>query len=218
MDLSVAEFALARGVSRQRALAMIRAGQVDAKRVGRSWIVNQREVSNRQSLGRPLSSRMAQLLLNAISGAPLSELESGDRFYVVRYVDRLRESEEPAQLLHSWLRSRQIRVINVAANPSDIPEIASDDRVVPSGISDERAGISAARELEGYVAEKDIERFIQSNLLVASDSPNVRLHVVSTLPDRPVSLGLVIADLADWNRPREDGRVADLLRSVEWNR
>jgi hypothetical protein len=161
---------------------------------------------------------MAQLLLNAISGAPLSELESGDRFHVVRYVDRLRKSEEPAQLLHSWLRSRQIRVINVAANPSDIPEITSDDRVVPSGISDERAGISAARELEGYVAEKDIERFIQSNLLAASDSPNVRLHVVAALPDRPVPLGLVIADLTDWNRPREDGRVAELLRRVEWNR
>jgi len=124
----------------------------------------------------------------------------------------------PAALLSSWMKSRQLRVENLSANPADLGEIARDERMVASGISDERSGMSSARELEGYVTVSSLESFTRENLLVASDSPNVRLHVVEDLPSRPIPLGLVLADLADWNRPREHGRISELLGGVKWSR
>ena len=214
MDLSVAEYARQRGISRQRALSMIRGGQVDAKRIGRSWVVNQREINRRSAVGRPLGAHMVRVLIDSMSGRPLNELEPQDRFFAAKYLDRLRAAEDPAALLHSWMKSRQLRVFSVAANSADLPEIARDQRIVVSGISDERAGLSSARELEAYVAKADVDAFLQDNLLVPSDAPNVRLHVVEELPLRPAPLGFVLADLADWNRPREDSQIAELLRGV----
>jgi hypothetical protein len=218
MDLSVAEYAQRRGISRQRALSMIRAGQIDARRIGRSWVVDQRELNQRTAVGRPLGRRMASILIDAISGRDLASLNAQDRFFAAGYLDRLGSAEEPARLLHSWMKSRQLRVVNVAANPSDLGVIARDERAVASGISDERSGMSAAREFEGYLAAAELDGFLRDNLLVESDSPNVRLHVVGERPAGPAPLGLVLADLADWNRPREDGRVIELLKGLSWSR
>lgn len=216
MEMSVADYARQRGVSRQRALAMIRAGQLPAKRVGRAWIIDQKEANLRHSYGRPLGPRMIDALVGALAGRPLADLPSEERHFASKYLERLRDADDPARLLHSWMRSRQRRILNLAANPADLAEIAGDPRLVPSGISDERSGLSAARELEGYVASDDLPAFLRHNLLVESDAPNVRLHVVEKLPDRPLPLGLLLADLADWNGPREDARVVELLRSVHW--
>jgi hypothetical protein len=131
-------------------------------------------------------------------------------------VERIRHEDSPLRLLHSWLRSRQIRAVDVAANPADIAEISADRRVIASGISDSRAGLSAAREFEGYVEASNLDRFLRGNLLLDSDAPNVRLHVVERLPDAPLPLGFVIADLIEWNRPREDGRAIELLGEIAW--
>ncbi|MGK2932108.1 MAG: hypothetical protein ACSLFD_04985 [Solirubrobacterales bacterium] len=216
MDLSVAEFARQRGISRQRALAMIGAGQLQARRIGRSWVVDQGEINRRSAIGRPLGRRMVDILLDSISGKPLDDLAPQDRYFAAKYVQRLSESQDPARLLHSWMKPRQRRVVNVAANPADLRQLAQDKRVIASGISDERAGLSASREFEGYIAESELEAFLRDNLLVASEAPNVRLHVVDELPPSPVPLGLVLADLADRNRPREDGRIIELLGQVPW--
>lgn len=214
MDLSVAECARQRGVSRQRVLSMIHAEQIEARRVGRSWVINQSEVNNRAALGRPLSARMAQMVVRVISGLPLTQLSPQDRFFAKGYIERLRAAENPAQLLHSWMKSRQLGVVRLAANRADLAELGSDARVVASGITDERSGLSATHEFEGYVATTDLDAIRNDYLLVASDSPNVLLHMVEVLPDRPIPLGLVLADLADWNRPREDGRVIELVRGI----
>lgn len=217
MGLSVGEYANARGISRQRALAMIRSGQIRAQKVGRAWVIDNRELGARQVFGRPLSARMAALVVAGLSGGSLGQLSPSDRFHVHRHLERLRASAEPAALLHSWMRSRQLHVVDVGANPADILEIAADKRAIPSGISDSRAGLSAAREFEGYIAEADLDAFLRDNLLVLTESPNVRLHVVNGPIAAPIPLGLVLADLADWNRPREDGRVFELIRDVEWS-
>ena len=213
MQLSVSEFAEARGVSRQRALALISSGQIKAQRIGRSWVIDQKELNRRPASGRPLSSRMASLIIDAMSGEAVQGADAQERFCVGRYIDRLQADESPMRLLHSWLRSREIRVVDVAANAADIPDVVADPRVVASGISDNRAGLSSAREFEGYIGIRDLDRFMNDNLLLESASPNVRLHVVDQKPSAPVPLGLVIADLVDWNRPREDGQALELLRS-----
>ena len=217
MQLSVSEFAEARGISRQRALALINSGQVRAKRIGHSWAIDQLEVNQRPASSRPLSSKMAHLLISALSSEAI-KLGPQERFFLDRYMERVEHEESPLRLLHSWLRSRQVRVVEVAANPADISEISSDRRVIASGISDSRAGLSAAREFEGYIEAPELDAFLHDNLLLNSDVPNVRLHVVDQLPAEPLPLGFVIADLIDWNRPREDGRAIELLKDVSWPR
>ena len=217
MQLSVPEFAEARGVSRQRAHAMIAAGRVKAQRIGRSWVIDQQEINRREVSGRPLSARMAELVIGALSGEQL-ELDSQERFFLGKYMDRLRAAEQPLDLLYSWLRSRELRVVDVAGNPADFAELIADRRVIASGISDPRSGLSAAREFEGYVGGSDLPQLLKSYLLVDSSSPNVRLHVVEAVPPDPLPLGFVIADLVDWNRPREDDRALELLESVPWSR
>ncbi len=49
------------------------------------------------------------------------------------------------------------------------------------------------------------------HLMAALNPPNAWLHVVDRPLERPVPLGLVIADLADHDRAREDARVIELL-------
>ncbi|MFE4469693.1 hypothetical protein ACFRFH_12840 [Leifsonia sp. NPDC056824] len=215
MQLSVSEYAEARGISRQRALALINSGQIKARRIGHSWAIDQLEVSHRPAISRPLSPKVARLIIAALSSEEV-ELDAQERYFLSRYRDRLRSDPSPLPLLHSWLRSRQIRVVDVAANAADIAEVSSDHRVVASGISDARAGLSSAREFEGYVAAAALEGFMHDNLLLESDAPNIRLHVVEQLPAAPIPLGFVIADLIDWNRPREDGRARELLEGVQW--
>jgi hypothetical protein len=217
MQLSVSEYAKARGISRQRALALINSGQVKARRIGNSWAIDRVEVNQRPAISRPLSPKMARLLIGAMSDESV-ELDAQERYFLDRYVERLHSDASPLGLLHSWLRSRQLRVLDVAANPADIAEVSADVRVIASGISDGRASLSAAREFEGYVAAFALEGFLRDNLLLESDAPNVRLHVVEQLPAAPIALGFVIADLIDWSRPREDGRALELLDGVRWPR
>jgi excisionase family DNA binding protein len=217
MNMSVAEYARRRGISRQRVLSMINAGQIEAERVGRSWVIDERKMNQRSSFGRPLGRRMVSILNDSIAGSSLADVTPEERHFARKYIDRLRVSEDPGDLLYSWMRSRETRVIDLAANAADLADIARDERVVASGVSDPRAGLSAAREFEGYVAEVDVDSFVSDNLLVSSSEPNVRLHIVDTLPPRPVPLGLILADLAAWNRPREDGRIVELLGGIEWS-
>ena len=49
------------------------------------------------------------------------------------------------------------------------------------------------------------------HLMAPVNPANVWFHVVARPLARPAPLGLVIADLADHDRAREDARVAELL-------
>jgi hypothetical protein len=71
--------------------------------------------------------------------------------------------------------------------------------------------MSAGREAEAYVRPGDVEQVMADHLMAAVNPANVWLHVVDRLLPRPAPLGLVIADLADHDRAREDARVAELL-------
>jgi hypothetical protein len=84
--------------------------------------------------------------------------------------------------------------------------------VVLSGLSDERAGLSAAGDVEGYVLADDADALIRDHLLIdAGPSVDVVLHVSPVLPEVPVPLLLVAADLADHDGPRELARARELI-------
>ena len=71
--------------------------------------------------------------------------------------------------------------------------------------------MSAGREAEAYVRPGDVEQLMADHLMAAVNPANVWLHVVDRPLARPAPLGLVIADLADHDRAREDARVGELL-------
>ena len=83
---------------------------------------------------------------------------------------------------------------------------------MPSGVSDPRAGISAAGSVEAWLRHFwDLEQVVGEYLLLPDPKGQVVLHRGREhAEDRP-PMGLIIADLADWNGPREDARVVELL-------
>jgi hypothetical protein len=96
-----------------------------------------------------------------------------------------------------------------------VNELLKDPRLIPSGISDARSEMSAGRQVEGYVRPGDVEQLMVDHLMAAVNPANVWIHIVDHPLPRPAPLGLVIADLADHDRAREDARVAELLEIAE---
>jgi len=218
MEISLSQYAVKRGVSQRRAEQLAASGAIMARKVGRIWLVDDRELLRRQRRSRPLSKRVAHALIAELSGREPLPLSPKEQSRQRERLAALHGSEDPSALLSTWLHARHKRVVRLAANPSDLGDIAADPRAVVSGVSDSRAHLSSKRELEVYVAERDLASFVRENLLVQSASPNVQIHVVDEPIPRPAPLGLVLADLADWNSPREDGRVIELLKDSVWNR
>ena len=107
------------------------------------------------------------------------------------------------------------------SSPRDIVDLRGDDRVQPSGISLPASDIAAADIVEGYAAERDVDRLVDDFLLVKArhDNANVILHVVEDdIPFRAlVEIDcwlLLAADLAEYHRPRESSRAAELVRAA----
>jgi hypothetical protein len=213
MQISLSEYAKDRGISIRRARAMAESGAIKASRIGRSWVVDDSELAARRRLrGRPMSPVMAWHYIHAMSGEKPVEIRDAERARIRERLARLSSSDAPIDLIHSWLAHRAA-LEEFSINRADLEDLRADARVVPSGISDSRAGLSSASEFEGYIAAEDLADVRKDYLLARSSSPNVRLHVADKPVQRPAPIALVIADLADRNGPREDARAEELIRS-----
>lgn len=205
------EYALKQGVSSRRVLQLIEQGRVAARRSGGMWLIDTRELARRPLIRRPMSTKMAWGFIDLLSfGTTDPRLDPAEASRLRSRQRELRGHEQPARLLSAWLRSR-CPVERFAVAQDDGPRLLGDPRFAQSGISDHRAGINAAGEYEGYVHSRDIAGLVREFLLVPSAQPNVLLHVVDRTVVTPVPFGLVVADLADRNGPREDAQVARLL-------
>ena len=211
MDLGVTEFAISQGISPRRVLQLIEQGRVAARRTGGLWLIDSRELRRRSFIRRPMSRKMAWAFIGLLSGGAMDpDLDPAETSRLRSRLREVAEHEDPARLLSSWLHSR-CPVAKFAVSRDDGPRFAADARFVLSGISDPRARLSSSGEFEGYVMGNDLAALTQDFLLVPSSQPNVLLHVVDHAIGSPAPLGLVIADLADRNSPREDAQVARLL-------
>jgi len=156
-----------------------------------------------------MSPRMARALVVLSDGGKPGWVEPRESYRLRRALDRLAADDEPELLLRSWLASRADRRRLSAPDPL---ALRADARVLLSGLSDERAGLSAAGDVEGYVRADDADAVIRDHLLIdAGPSADVVLHVSPLLPEVPVPLLLVAADLADHDGPRELARARDLI-------
>ncbi len=126
--------------------------------------------------------------------------------------NKLARDPEPARLLADWLAARAVRKVFRAREPH---ALLDDPALIRSGLSDSRAGISAANIVEGYVSHDNLPILSRRHLLRpgGSDS-NVVLHVVDELPEEPVPLLLLAADLAEHDGPRELARAEQIIHEV----
>jgi hypothetical protein len=98
-----------------------------------------------------MSARMAWAFIDLLSGERPVQVSPAELTRLRHRIQRLKSVPQPADLMRSWLpRRAELRKLSIAE--ADVPVLGSDPRIVVSGISDRRSGMSAAGEFEGYVA------------------------------------------------------------------
>ncbi|MCL2423929.1 MAG: helix-turn-helix domain-containing protein [Micrococcales bacterium] len=206
MEVSVADAAQVLGVSARRVRALIAAGRVQARRVGGRWLVDAASLPSSPYRSRPMAPDVAWAFL---ADAVPEHYAPHQAYRWRKRRDRLAHDLEPERLLASWVASRAERRW---FRTRDDHQLVTDHRLVPSGWSDPRAGISSGVVVEAYVARDDLDAVRHAYLLVPGGrDANVVLHIANTLPVRPVPLLLLAADLADHDADRELSRARDLI-------
>lgn len=159
-----------------------------------------------------MSPRIAWALVEISRGGSADWIEPRESYRLRQALDRLVADGEPEMLLRSWLASRAERELLSA---SEIAALRADPRLVLSGLSDERSGLSAAAAVEAYVQAEDADAVRRDHLLVdGGTNANVILHVAPLLPDGPVPVLLLATDLAEHDGPRELARARELI--ADW--
>lgn len=206
MEVSVAEAAQMLEVSPRRLRALIAAGRVRSRRVGGQWLVEAAALPSSLHRSRPMAPKVAWAFL----GDSVPEHYAPDQAYRWRTRrHRLVGDPEPERLLASWVASRAEHCWFRTRNND---EMLTDQRLVPSGLSDSRAGISSGALVEAYVSRDDLDAVRRAYLLVpGGPADNVLLHVADALPPTPVPLLLLAADLADHGGDREAARARTLI-------
>lgn len=231
--ISVAQAAERLGVSVPRIHQRIADGSLSAERIGSQWAVDERSllrIRERSKAGRPLSARSAWAVIAASEGDRDRVRPSGPAAWTRarKQLSALLESaaqpasreeavEDLAVSLRSLFRNRAQRHLFRAAQP-DLDDLRADARWAMS-VDLGASGIASA-DVEGYLAESDVEPVLRDYLLVEAErDANVVLHVI---PDGqhpyPGSRLRLAADLAEHRGPREEARAADLLHqlALEW--
>ncbi len=195
MLIGVSEYATSLGISSARVIQLIHEGRLEARRTGGIWLIDSAGAAPVTYTGRPLSQRMTAGMLLLLSGEPLpTQLTATDATRLRSYAQRLRESDTPAELLNSWLRTRATH-LSYRVTQARIRSLADDARIAKSGISDPRTKL-VIPALEGYVTSKSVRSLVRDYSLQPSTEPNVFLHATKIELPRPVMLGVTIADLA----------------------
>lgn len=202
------------GVSPARTRQLIADGRLDARQVAGRWLVDVASLPSAPRRSRSMSPRIAWALVEMAAGRRAAWLSNEEAYRLRARRHALVGDPNPELLLRSWLAARAHRHQLAAPDPQ---RLRSDPRLVRSGISDPRSGMSAAHQFEAYVRVDDLEDVRSEHLLVPVDraSANVWLHAAPMLPESPVPLLLVAADLADHDGPRELDRARDLV-VVAW--
>ena len=206
MVISVADAARALDVSERRVLAMLHAGELQGEKVGGRWVVSPHSLRHPKRPGRPMSPRNAWALILKTD----AWLDPQAAWKLNERMAHLRDRDDPALVLASWLRSRGERLELSAPRTTTLVD---DVRVVPSGVSDRRSGMAVSDLVELYVHQDEAEAVKADHWLVpARGKPNVILHVAPLLPPNPVPITLVIADLVDNGTERDIRQARELAR------
>jgi len=209
VQVSVSDAAEQLSVSPQRVRAMLKDGIIRGEQIGGRWLVDASSLrgAGRPS-GRPFSERIAWALMDLADGRVPAELSQPERSRLKARWRVLVNSEDAVHALHGAMARRGECSRWSAPDPAGLLE---DERLVRSGKSDPRSGISAGGYAEGYVEDRDFEALVADHLLVPARGPeNVLLRRVHRPVSAPLPWLAVAADLADGDA-REAQQAAILL-------
>jgi excisionase family DNA binding protein len=230
--MSVADAAMALGVSARRVRAMIDSAQLSGSQVGGRWLIERDDVVSRKRQprpsGRPLSSSSAWHILAVLSGADeaLGSLSAPVRCRARQRARELAEAVRSDPAGFGALAPRADAKI-FYGHPGILRRILAEPRVVRSGVSAlsaYNAALAEGNEAECYVRAEDMDKLRVKYALqpdVERHRANVIMHVVGQaessaewLFDRPVAPApLVAADLADRSQARERDAARRLMDS-----
>lgn len=206
------------GLSRQRVNQLIGSGRLNARRVGRSWVISEADLADfqvaRRPRVRPMSPRMARGMVDLIgqklgeqAGLSWLQLPDRERSRLRRRWEQLVSIDDPAPLLRAWLPQR-CRAERFSFQGS-ATELFSDTRLSPGGVEHPALGLSGGSLLEPHVSDTDRENVIWDLLLVAAPDGSVLLR---SEPIVRIDLAACLADVADAGGSRNDRAVADVLK------
>lgn len=179
---------------------------MQARQVGRQWLVEAATLPSSPHRARPMTADVAWGIL---ADAVRADYGPDEAYRWRSRRDRLVHDAEPERLLASWVASRARRCLFASRAPD---ALLDDDRLVPSGLSDPRAGLAAGDVVEGYLRGADVDALRREHLLrLAGHGANVVLHVSDQLPGRPVPPLVIAADLAEHDEPRTLARARQLI-------
>jgi len=221
--ISIPEAAESLKLSSARVRALISQGQLPAEKIGHRWLIERGAVEQRRRSRSPRGRRFTAqnawaLLLLASEEDPL-KLDPSVR-------SRLRRALalEGLAALAPRLRDRS-QVATYKAHPGEIPYVLEDKTLVPSGINAAAAmgiGLLASREADGYLAQSQLQRFVDEHALSpAGIDGKVRLRVVpdsawQNLTGRSIAPPAAVAlDLADEPDPRSKAAGEKLIRQID---
>ena len=197
--LNSAEWAKAHGVSERRARQLASAGQINARKLGGRWLIDdaRRGGPLRGQRGRPLSERSAWAILDVLDGAPPQGISRSE-------IARARRRAAGAAGLSPDELARRADVLPLRAHPGVLDAILSDTRVVVGGVqaaSAHGADLIGLAGVELYALREDAAGLIgEYALRPARDDANVVLRVASRLPaslSRMASPAVAALDLLD---------------------
>ena len=214
MMMGVSEFASQLGISPGRVRQLISAKRITATKSGGTWLIDQSQLKLRALSSRPMSKPIATNFIYLLSDMDWGDnLQPSERSRIKDYFAELKSNDNPAALLASWLKAfRSVHKLHL--NPNDFNTLRAERKIVASGVSDKRTGLSQSDFFEGYVESKDLKEIKRKYLLVESDNFNVILRTSPIKLTKLIPFGLVLADLADHNQPREDKQVKALVRAI----
>ena len=200
-QLNVAQAADALGVSHVQVGRLIDAGELDAKRFGRSWVID------------PDSLRRYRLL-RPRRGRPLSERASWQRVLDAEPPANVDEAIDLARLVRRRSRNERIRIL-----PALDGRIEDDPHVHHGGAHaaiHHGAGIGRPGQRDIYISAEDADAFrADYRANPNADDPNVVLRIV----DEPIAFGdkfvppiVAVLDLLDAGETRAAAEALRVLR------
>ncbi|MBW9214727.1 excisionase family DNA-binding protein [Mumia sp. zg.B53] len=233
MEIGVSEAAERLGVGPSRVRQLLHAGDLEGRRVGRSWLVSAEDVARlqgrRRHPGRPLGPLRAWGALDLLDGGAAPWLSYAARSQVRSHLSRL--SDADADRWRSMLRGRS-RVLRIVAHPAAVPRLLAREDVQPAGAEEAaRRGFDLVafegRVDEVYVPDK-VWPAARSALALKEARPDESNNLLVRIPQRvwpfaehaPVSDAALAADLLEAAEPRAisagERQLSALLQ--EWQR
>lgn len=207
----VSEFARLKGISRARAYQLVHSGALPCVTLRDGTILLEESAmlwEPRRS--RPLSERMAWLLLHELAGQPLPWRRTSERERVRQHIRSVSQTSDPARRLAELVSSRAV-LHRFTASPDDLSDLRADERFTLSGVGAPGSGMMAGGVAEGYVRPEHLAGVKGDYLLADSPDANVLLRVSEHATILP---SVIAADLADWGQAREVREANTIIRRL----